>query len=127
GCQVLNVASSGDLVQHIPEEYGETILHKKGDEATEHLVELSAESCLTQIIGKNEIKVISKHHQGLRNVRHGWQIVGRAPDGVIEAMEYQHHPWLIAVLWHPEASLNDANQQRIFRSLVEAARRKSKA
>jgi putative glutamine amidotransferase len=122
GCQVLNVASRGDLVQHIPEEFDETILHKKGDEAGEHWVDLNVESRLAQIIGQTQIKVVSKHHQGIRKVGDAWKIVGRAADGVVEAMEHQQHPWLMAVLWHPEASLNDPNHQRIFRAFVEAAR-----
>lgn len=123
GCEVLNVASGGDLVQHIPEEFGNTVPHKKGNEGGEHPVELSRDSRLAQIIGKNQIMVISRHHQGLRAVPDNWQIVGRAADGVIEAMEYKNHPWLIAVLWHPEASLNDPDHLRIFQALVEAARR----
>ena len=126
GCEVLNVASGGDLVQHIPEEFGNAIPHKKGDAGGDHLVELSPESHLAQIIAKNQITVVSRHHQGLRAVPDNWQIVGRAADGVIEAMEYKNHPWLIAVLWHPEASLNDPNHLRIFQALVEAARRKKR-
>jgi len=45
-----------------------------------------------------------------------------AADGLIEALEHEHHPWAIAVQWHPELSLNDPLQQRLFQALVKAAR-----
>jgi putative glutamine amidotransferase len=41
---------------------------------------------------------------------------------VIEALEHEQHPWAIALQWHPELAINDPPQQRIFQSLVEAAR-----
>ena len=49
-------------------------------------------------------------------------VVGHAPDGTIEAVEKDAHPWLVAVQWHPELTADeDARQQRLFDSLVTVA------
>jgi putative glutamine amidotransferase len=49
-------------------------------------------------------------------------VVGHAPDGTIEAVEKDDHPWLVAVQWHPELTADeDARQQRLFDSLVTVA------
>ena len=66
---------------------------------------------------------MSKHHQAARTITNDWQIVAQAPDGVIEGIEYKQHPWMMAVLWHPELALEDERQQRLFNALVEAARK----
>ena len=50
----------------------------------------------------------------------GLTIVGRAPDGTIEALEMADHPELIAVQWHPElTAATDPIQQRIFSTFIE--------
>jgi gamma-glutamyl-gamma-aminobutyrate hydrolase PuuD len=51
----------------------------------------------------------------------GWRVTAQAPDGVIEALEHEHHTWAIALQWHPEMSLGDALQQQIFQAFVDAA------
>lgn len=45
-----------------------------------------------------------------------------ADDGVIEAMELDGHPNLLAVQWHPELSAaDDPTQQGLFNRLVALA------
>ena len=51
----------------------------------------------------------------------GWQIVARAPDGLIEAIEYKYHPWMVAIQWHPEMSPKSLPNCGIFQAFVEAA------
>lgn len=122
GSQILNVATGGDLVAHVPEEFGDEIQHAtmKG-ETTEHVVKIEPESRLAEMLENTELLVKSKHHQANRSIPAAWQVAARAPDGVIEAVEHESHPWLFAVLWHPEMSLDDPNQQRIFEAFVAAA------
>ncbi|RMF69685.1 MAG: hypothetical protein D6743_01415 [Calditrichaeota bacterium] len=74
------------------------------------------------MLGRAEFPVMSKHHQGIRELAPGWTQVGRAPDGVPEAIENPHHPWMVAVLWHPEMALEDETQMKLFRALVARAR-----
>lgn len=122
GSQLLNIATGGDLVAHVPDEYGLKVIHdSENSGSSEHLVQIVQKSKLAQIIGLTELSVVSKHHQALRTVSPNWCVVAHAPDGVIEALEYKHHPWIIAVQWHPELSLDDPKNQRIFQALIEAA------
>lgn len=47
-------------------------------------------------------------------------ITARSPDGVIEGIEIDNHPWLVGVQWHPELmAKEDLSQQRLFDTLVE--------
>jgi putative glutamine amidotransferase len=49
-------------------------------------------------------------------------VVARAADGVVEAIEMDTHPWLVAVQWHPEiTAAHDPQQQALFDALVKAA------
>lgn len=121
GISVLNVASGGSLIVHIPDEFGEVVAHSGDSSQTvEHLVEIEVHSRLAQILGSTEVTVVSGHHQAIDTVAHGWRTAAYAKDGVIEALEYEYHPWAIALQWHPELG-NNHQQQQIFSALVEAA------
>ncbi|RMD95626.1 MAG: gamma-glutamyl-gamma-aminobutyrate hydrolase family protein [Calditrichaeota bacterium] len=123
GMQILNVATGGDLVVHIPEKYGTRVVHSdRAKNFVEHEVSVDPESHLAKILQAVELPTASKHHQAVLHVAPDWRVVARAPDGVIEAMEHIDHPWLIAVQWHPELTLQDLRQRRLFEALVEAAR-----
>ncbi len=124
GAQILNVAGGGSLVEHIPDEFGESVLHRAPPrEPITHAIRLKAGSRLAGIFGREEFDAASWHHQALRNVADGFQVVGHAPDGTIEAIELPSHPWLVAVQWHPElTAATDPLQQKLFDALVERAR-----
>ena len=123
GIGVLSVVSGGSLVPHIPDEFGEVVAHVGESTPTvKHRVHISHESRLAKVIGSTEVTVVSWHHQAVRSVPPGWRVTAHSSDDVIEALEHEDHPWAIAVQWHPELSLIDPLQQRIFQALVEAAR-----
>lgn len=122
GLEVLVVTSGGTLVSHIPDEYGEVVEHTKDRiHTSEHRVQIMPESRLATMIGTTEATIVSWHHQAASTVPPGWRVTAYAADGLIEALEHEHHPWAIAVQWHPELSLNDPLQQRLFQALVKAA------
>ena len=124
GAQILNIAHGGTLIEHLPDEIGEQVLHRAPPrEPIAHGIRLQPHSRLAQILGRVEFETVSWHHQALRQVPPVFAIAGHAPDGTVEAIEMPTHPWLIAVQWHPElAAASDPLQQRIFDALVEAAR-----
>lgn len=125
GSQILNIAAGGGLIEHIPDQYGQELLHRTGAGGiTQHNVVIETKSHLGKIIGRTDLQVVSKHHQAVRGVSPDWQIVARAPDGVIEAIEHKTHPWMIGVLWHPELSLQDTDHQKLFRAFVQAAQKR---
>jgi putative glutamine amidotransferase len=124
GAQILNVARGGSLIEHIPDEIGESVLHRAPPrEPIPHPIRLKPGSRLAGILGREQFEAVSWHHQALRAVAKGFEVVGHAPDGTIEAIEMPSHPWLIAVQWHPELSAaTDPLQQKLFDALVERAR-----
>ena len=124
GAQILNVVQGGTLIEHIPDEIGETVLHRAPPrEPIMHSVVLKPQSRLAQILGRDEINVTSWHHQAPRRVAAGFEVVAHAPDGTIEAIEMPDHPWLVAVQWHPElTAASDPLQQRLFDAVVAATR-----
>ncbi|MCC3590239.1 MAG: gamma-glutamyl-gamma-aminobutyrate hydrolase family protein [Microcoleus sp. PH2017_29_MFU_D_A] len=127
GMQVLNVASGGNLVVHVPDAYGEEVNHRQENpiRAIEHIIKIDPDSRLAKIMGTTSTNVVSWHHQAVQTMIPGWQIVARAPDGLIEAIEYKYHPWMVAVQWHPEMSPKSLPDCGIFRAFVEAAASKS--
>jgi putative glutamine amidotransferase len=126
GCQVVNVAFGGSLIEHLPDEVGEDVAHRGDGPGTSrlHAVALERGSRLAEIVGALEPRTASSHHQALRRVAAGLEVVARAPDGTIEAVERRDHPFYLAVQWHPEeTAAEDASQQRLFDALAAAARR----
>ncbi|HLO48859.1 MAG TPA: gamma-glutamyl-gamma-aminobutyrate hydrolase family protein [Kamptonema sp.] len=123
GMQMLNIASGGDLIIHVPDAYGTNVFHRI-DEPTspvEHYIKLEPNSYLEKIMETTEIPVISWHHQAVGKVAPGWRIAATAPDGLVEAIEHESHPWMLAVQWHPEMSPKCSVNSRIFQAFVKAA------
>ena len=122
GMQVLTVASGGDLIAHVPEAYGTQVIHRLEHprRPCEHAVELEADTRLVKILGTTFTTVVSWHHQAVKTIPQDWRAIAYAEDGLIEAMEHQQHPWMIAVQWHPELSPVSSVHARLFAALVEA-------
>jgi putative glutamine amidotransferase len=122
GMQLLNVALGGDLVPHIPDHYGDRVVHRNPERMpVEHPVEVAPDSRLAAVLGATELAVHSIHHQAVRRVGKGLRAVAWSPDGVVEAIESEHHPFVIGVQWHPElGALGDQRQRRLFEALLAA-------
>src|SRR5579864_73425 len=148
GLQILNVYRSGTLVQHI--ESG--VNHEAGRKVpVAHTVEIDPGSRLAEIVesqqgtagsraetfptctdGTSETRALplavnSSHHQSADVIGDGLRIVASCPDDhVIEALEgTSPDHFVLAVQWHPERSVDDDEpSRRIFRALVEAAKKK---
>ena len=123
GVQVLNVALGGTLVEHLPDEVGEKVAHRGPERAyVPHEVRLEPRSRLAALLGTQRMSPASSHHQAVRVPGTGLEVVARAGDGVIEALEHREHQRLIAVQWHPEYTAHeDPLQQRLFDELVRWA------
>ena len=122
GLEVLVVATGGSLVSHLPDEFGAVVVHRAEQALpSKHLVQIASESRIATFMEMTEATVVSWHHQATSTVPPGWRVTAKAPDGVIEALEHERHPWAIALQWHPELSIKDQAQQRIFQAFVTAA------
>ncbi|HUR29151.1 MAG TPA: gamma-glutamyl-gamma-aminobutyrate hydrolase family protein [Planctomycetota bacterium] len=127
GCQVVNVALGGTLIQHLPDEVGDVVPHRDrvAGSRTNHAVEVSAGSKLEQILGGRAHEPSSSHHQAIRRLANGLEVTARAGDGTVEAVELPAHPFFVAVQWHPEhTAATDRAQQRLFDALVVAAQQR---
>jgi putative glutamine amidotransferase len=124
GAQVINVALGGTLIEHLPDVVRDTVPHRNPPRLpTVHPVKVTAGSRLARILAQTELAPASWHHQAVRMAAPTLEIVARAPDGTVEAVEMAEHPWLIAVQWHPElTAADDPVQQRLFDEFVQAAR-----
>ncbi|MGE5590395.1 MAG: gamma-glutamyl-gamma-aminobutyrate hydrolase family protein [Bacillota bacterium] len=124
GLQVLAVASGGSLWQDLHSQVASSLKHDQNAPRwyPTHGVRLTQASRLASWLG-TEIRVNSFHHQAVRQAPPGFTAVASAPDGVIEALEHQTHPFAIGVQWHPECFWNqEKDHNALFLAFVEAAR-----
>jgi len=122
GMQVLNVALGGTLHAHIPDIREQDIHRDEEGLWTLQDCFVEADSQLAGIMRAECVNTYSGHHQAVNHVAEGLQVVATAPDGIIEALTYAEHPWLMGVQWHPEKSAaTDTTQQRLLDELVNAA------
>ncbi len=134
GIQSLNVFCKGSLIQDIPSEVNTEIRHSwenrsAGAPEPFHSVRFEAGSRLSELTGAAEARVNSSHHQAIREPGRNLRIVARAPDGVIEAVEWTggDSAWITGVQWHPERMAGDALARALFHGLVKAARLRKQA
>ena len=117
GSQVLNIARGGDLLQHLPEVVGHEGHKEHPGVFADHDVRIDGESRLAELVGAHA-PIKSHHHQGFGRVGEGLREVAWADDGSVEAIEDPEAPFVLGVLWHPEAGEDRA----LFTALVDAAR-----
>ncbi|MGB9724641.1 MAG: gamma-glutamyl-gamma-aminobutyrate hydrolase family protein [Chloroflexia bacterium] len=120
GCQLLNIALGGDLIQDIPSQVAGALSHAPKE--TFHPVRIEPGSRLAGIVGREELEVNSSHHQAVGRPGKGLRVVARAPDGVIEAVEGEGKRFLLGVQWHPERLSGREAHLALFRALVGAAK-----
>ena len=119
GIQVMNVALGGSLYQDLPAQGFGTIQHSQKAEppVLSHSVEQAGPSPLNRLF-EPRFRVNSYHHQALKDLAPGLHPVATAPDGIVEAVVLEGHPFYFGVQWHPELL---PEQWGIFQALVEAA------
>ena len=130
GIQSMNVAMGGTLWQDVPSQFvpaqkQEKLAHSqtRADCYTSHRVIIEPGSMLHRIIGQQEIRVNSFHHQGVREPAPGLAVAAHASDGLIESIEHPGLPFFLGVQWHPERYFDrDETAMALFSALVEAAK-----
>jgi putative glutamine amidotransferase len=138
GVQVLNVGLGGTLYQDLASDRPAHLVHDQtlGESPrprTEphHPVAVRAGSCLRDLLGVEEIEVNSLHHQGIKALAPPLAPVGRAPDGLVEAVEpidQARWSFLVGVQWHPEelARGGHAPSRRLFERFVAASAKRAR-
>jgi putative glutamine amidotransferase len=131
GIQLLNVALGGTLYQDIPSALPSALDHYASSKAPDgrvylaHPIALEPGSWLAVHLKADELPGNTFHHQALRDIAPGLRVTGRAPDGVVEAVEGQGPGFVVGLQCHPEELWEsaDARWARLFAGFVEAARR----
>ncbi len=119
GMQVMNVATGGNLDQHLPERVGHDRHRPRPGTWTEHEVRLAPGSLAAEAAGGERLVIKSHHHQGVGVLGEGFEATGwDVDDGLIEAIESPNDgAFALGVLWHPEEDPGD----RVIPSLVRRA------
>jgi putative glutamine amidotransferase len=128
GHQILNITLGGTLFVDIPSQVKTPINHSrlKHKDKVVHSVRLEPDSLIRDIFGTDTIEVNSSHHQSVDKVARPLRVTGRAPDGVIEALELRAEdagllPYLLGVQFHPERLIRGYPEYiEMFRSFTEA-------
>ena len=116
GIQVMNVAFGGTLLPHVKGHR-----HPKPD-ALAHQIAWTKNGTLKKAMdGFNRVN--TSHHQAVDRAARGFEVVARAPDGIIEAMERPDVRFCCAVQFHPERLVKRAPSfLNLFREFVNACR-----
>jgi putative glutamine amidotransferase len=129
GIQVLNVARGGTLVQDIPDQMPESVVHtvREPSFAIAHDVWIASGTLLEQLMRErlesDTCPVNSRHHQAVKAVGNGLVVSATAPDGIIEAVEDPSRRFCLGVQWHPENFYRTGEFRNLFEGFIEAARR----
>jgi putative glutamine amidotransferase len=128
GIQVLNVTLGGSLYQDINSQIPGSEKHDwypgYARVHLPHSVTITPQTRLATILGESVVRVNSLHHQAIKDIAPGLLATGHTPDGILEAVEVEAHPFAIGVQWHPEElAPTDPRAQRLFDELIEACQR----
>jgi putative glutamine amidotransferase len=122
GIQVLNVAFGGSLVVDLPSAGGFGPHGVPGGDATVHEIELKPDARVAAAAGLARVTASCHHHQGIDQIGDGLIATGWAADGLVEVLEFDGDPWVVAVQWHPEDTAGvDPAQQGLFDELLRQA------
>ena len=121
GMQVLAVVAGGTLIQDIAAHDGSALEHEQPTDpaTTWHPVRLESEKW-QHWFGSNEIQVNSTHHQAV-DALGDCVVTGRAPDGIVEAIELPELAFCVGVQWHPELVDNT-----LFKAFGQAIREQNR-
>ena len=106
GHQLINVALGGSLYQDIPTQCAGSIEHRNSEkyEHCFHEMRILPNTWLARLYpGVTTKRINTIHHQALKKLGEG--LVPEAmsdPDGIVEAIRWEGHSFVVGVQWHPE-------------------------
>jgi len=121
GCQVLNVAAGGGMVQHLGG-------HRSPQDGTAyHDVMVAPESRFHTIVGAQRLPVNTFHHQGMDVATMATIFtpvaLAQPDEWLVEAYESHSHRWVIGVQWHPERVFElEESHRRLWESFLASCR-----
>jgi putative glutamine amidotransferase len=120
GMQLMNVATGGTLLQHLPDSHGHHE-HRRNPgtfDGADHDVRLADGSLAARAAGEALHGTKSHHHQGIDRLGTGLEVTGWSTlDELPEAVEMPERRFALGVQWHPEAD----ERSRLVAALVKEA------
>lgn len=110
GMQLLNVHFGGTLYQDLRTQRPDCSDHQSGEHT---IICDTALGCPRCIVG-------SSHHQAVKTLGRGLDVVARSGDGVIEAIRLKGRRFVVGVQWHPERG-TDPLSARLLRQFISHA------
>ena len=97
------------------------INHNQYENNYAHDINIDKTSFLFKIIGKEKIKVNSRHKYSVIDLNKA-KIAAKSEDGIVEAIEFQNKKFAIGVQWHPEDLFEtDENMLNIYKIFMDIA------
>lgn len=127
GCQALNIATGGDLLQHVPDitieenhGIGEGNTYERLLTNPKHEVSLVQNSKINQIMGKLSVMVNSGHHQAINSPGSNIVITGRSLNSIVEVIEHIDPDFFcFGIQSHPEAE-DESFFEEVFAGFTSA-------
>lgn len=126
GIQLINIALGGDIYQDLDRQFtptGPSVAHRQlfDPKLPAHHVTVAEGSRLAAVTGQSRLEVNTLHHQAIRKLAPSLTACASSPDGLVEAVEMEGYPFLMAVQWHPEYLFDSQESaKRLFQAFVEA-------
>jgi putative glutamine amidotransferase len=137
GHQVINVALGGKLYQDVATQCPEKISHRDDAKYENHFHEMRVMpgTWLARLYPDVQAcRVNSIHHQAIKELGEGLVPEAMSEDGIIEAIRWEGHSFVVGVQWHPEfmdpkdpALLDGRPLLREFLAACDSRRRTGKA
>ena len=128
GIQLINAVMGGTLWQDLPSQRPESIEHHQSPpyDVPLHSDDITEGTPLYDLLGdildKGRLMVNSYHHQAVKDLAPGLDVMAVSEDGLIEAVYDKTRKFIWAVQWHPEFSCRtDESSRRIFKAFTAAA------
>ena len=126
GIQFMNAYLGGTLYQDLGTEYNCKAEHHMTPpyDREAHMVNVIPNTLLAGIIGEGEHAVNSYHHQAVKCVAPGVEVMAVSEDGLVEALSVRNKSFTVGVQWHPEFSYKRSEESmKLVRAFINACDR----
>ena len=126
GIQFMNAYLGGTLYQDLGTEYNCKAEHHMTPpyDREAHMVNVIPNTLLAGIIGEGEHAVNSYHHQAVKCVAPGVEVMAESEDGLVEALSVRNKSFTVGVQWHPEFSYKRSEESmKLVRAFINACDR----
>ncbi|MDO5037882.1 MAG: gamma-glutamyl-gamma-aminobutyrate hydrolase family protein [Tissierellia bacterium] len=127
GLQLINTHLGGTLYQDLEEDVKTPHLNHEYEvepyNQIIHKVKVTDQVRAQELFGQTCFGVNSIHHQAIKDLGQGLEILVRSEDNFVEAIHMPNHPFLVGVQWHPEFLYEEEGPHRkILENFIQAAK-----